>query len=93
MGLPSKGRLQLGLTFDRLSTKVAVVQIVVDKIDPADGFPSVLALRALADQLESELVDTALGLGWSWALIGEALNVSRQAVQKKHGPRIRGPID
>jgi hypothetical protein len=66
---------------------------VTDDIEPADGFRSVLALRALADQLEAELVDRALELGWSWALIGEALNVSRQAVQKKHGPRRRGPLD
>ena len=69
------------------------MQIVVDDIDPADGFRSVLALRGLADQLESELVDQALGTGWSWARIGEALNVTRQAVQKKHGPRLRGTAD
>jgi hypothetical protein len=69
------------------------MQIVVDDLQPADGFRAVLALRALADQMECELVDRALGLGWSWALIGEALNVSRQAVQKKHGPRLRGPRD
>ena len=69
------------------------MQIVVDDLNPADGFRSVLALRALADQMESELVDRAMVLGWSWALIGEALNVSRQAVQKKHGPRPRGPVD
>jgi hypothetical protein len=68
------------------------MQIAVDDIEPADGFRAVLALRTLADQLESELVDQALGLGWSWALIGEALDVSRQAVQKKHGPRLRGPV-
>ncbi len=67
--------------------------IAVDDLDPAEGFRSVLALRALADQLESELVVQALRSGWSWALIGEALDVSRQAVQKKHGPRLRGPVD
>ncbi len=67
------------------------MQLAVDELDPADGFRAVLALRALADAMEVELVDAALGLGWSWTLIGEALNVSRQAVQKKHGPRLRGP--
>lgn len=66
------------------------MSIAVDDLDPADGFRAVLGLRALADQMESELVDRALGLDWTWALIGEALNVSRQAVQKKHGPRLRG---
>ena len=67
------------------------MQVAVDDLDPASGFRAVLALRALADQMESELVDRALGLGWSWVLIGEALNVSRQAVQKKHGRRRRPP--
>ena len=69
------------------------MQIVVDDIDPADGFRSVLALRALADQMEAELVDQAFGADWSWVRIGEALNVTRQAVQKKHRPRLRGPAD
>jgi hypothetical protein len=64
------------------------MEIAVDAIDPNDGFRAVLALRALADQLESELVLEAIGADWSWAQIGEALNVSRQAVQKKHGPRL-----
>ncbi len=59
--------------------------IAVDDLDPADGFRAVFALRSLADQMETELVIDVLGLGWSWALIGEALNVSRQAAQKKHG--------
>jgi hypothetical protein len=62
------------------------VTIAIDRLDPADGFRAVIALRALADQMESEIVAQALGLGWSWTLIGEALNVSRQAAQKKHAP-------
>jgi hypothetical protein len=65
--------------------------IAVDDLDPAEGFRAVLALRSLADQMEAELVVRALGLGWSWALIGEALNVSRQAAQKKHGPLVARP--
>ena len=65
------------------------MHVTVDDLDPADGFRAVLALRALADQMESELVELAVERGWSWALIGEALNVSRQAVQKKHGSRRR----
>lgn len=63
--------------------------VAVDDLDPAEGFRAVLALRALADQLENEHVVKALGLGWSWALIGEALNVSRQAAQKKHAQALR----
>ena len=65
------------------------MRVAVDDLDAADGFRSVLALRALADQMESELVDLALEQGWSWALIGEALNVSRQAVHRKHAQRRR----
>jgi hypothetical protein len=63
-------------------------QTAVDDLGPNDGFRAVRALRALADDLEGEHVVRALGEGWSWARIAEALDVSRQAVQKKHGHRI-----
>jgi DNA-binding NarL/FixJ family response regulator len=63
-------------------------QAAVDNLDPNDGFRAVRALRCLADDLEGEHVVRALGEGWSWARIAEALDVSRQAVQKKHGHRI-----
>jgi hypothetical protein len=69
------------------------MDVAVDELEPSDGFRAVLALRSLADQMEGELVDRAIGLGWSWATIGEALNVSRQAVQKKHATRRRGSGD
>lgn len=63
-------------------------------IDPDDGLRAVVALRALADQLEDEHVERAVRQGWSWARIAEGLNVTRQAVHKKHGPRLRaGGID
>jgi len=61
---------------------------VVDGLSPNDGFRSVRALRVLADDLEAEHVVRALAGGWSWAQIAEALDVSRQAVQKKHSHRI-----
>ncbi|WP_116998774.1 helix-turn-helix domain-containing protein [Desertimonas flava] len=61
---------------------------VVDGLSHNDGFRSVRALRALADDLEAEHVVQALAAGWSWAQIAEALDVTRQAVQKKHGHRI-----
>ena len=47
-----------------------------------------MALRQLADQLEHEYVERALVSGWSWLQVAEALNVSRQAVHKKHFPRL-----
>ena len=59
--------------------------VAVDELEPSDGFRAVLALRALADQMEGELVDRAIDLGWSWAMIGEAL--------KKHATRRRGSGD
>ncbi len=60
----------------------------VDDLTPNDGFRAVQALRSLADELEAEHVVQALAEGWSWAQIAEALDVTRQAVQKKHGHRI-----
>lgn len=61
---------------------------VVDGLTPNDGFRAVQALRALADDLEAEHVVRALSEDWSWARIAEALDITRQAVQKKHGHRI-----
>ncbi len=66
-----------------------MTQIAVDRLDPDDGFRAVLALRALADALEDEHVVRALGDGWSWSRIAESLNVTRQAVHKKHSQRLR----
>lgn len=63
-----------------------------EKISPtgeiADDLAAVLALRALADQLEDAAVERALRAGWGWAHIAEALGVTRQAVHKKHLRRV-----
>jgi hypothetical protein len=59
------------------------------ELDPDDGLRAVVALRQLADRLEDDHVQRAIEQGWSWARIAEALNVTRQAVHKKHGPRLR----
>ncbi|MHA3703610.1 RNA polymerase subunit sigma-70 [Jatrophihabitans sp. YIM 134969] len=53
--------------------------------DPAVGLRAVRSLRALADRLESQHVQHARTLGWSWRDIAEALGVSRQAAHQKHG--------
>lgn len=63
--------------------------MTVDELGPGEGFRAVLALRALADAMEDEQVIVALGAGWTWNRIAEALNVTRQAVHKKHSPRLR----
>lgn len=66
-----------------------MAELMVDDLTPNDGFRAVRALRLLADDLEAEHVVRALGEGWSWAQVAEALDVTRQAVQKKHGHLIR----
>ena len=48
------------------------------------------ALRRLADRVEDAAVERALADGWSWTDVAEALGVTRQAVHKKHSPRLRG---
>ena len=57
--------------------------------DPADGLAAVVALRRLADQLEDSEVERAVRDGWTWAVIAEALGVTRQAVHKKHAKRLK----
>jgi DNA invertase Pin-like site-specific DNA recombinase len=53
--------------------------------DPGDGLRAVVALRALADRLETREVRRALDAGWTYAEVATALGVTRQAVHKKHG--------
>ena len=56
--------------------------------DPAVGLRGVVALRALADQLEFLHVQRARECGWAWQEIAVALGISRQAVHKKYGRRL-----
>lgn len=56
--------------------------------DPGDGLAAVVALRRLAGRLEDAAVEQAIGTGWSWAEVAEALGVTRQAVHKKHSHRL-----
>lgn len=55
--------------------------------DARTGLRAVVALRRLADSLEVLQVDNARRQGWSWQEIAEALEVSKQAVHKKHAGR------
>lgn len=55
--------------------------------DPDVGLRAVRSLHLLADRLESLQVERARELGWSWQAIADRLDVSRQAVHKKHARR------
>jgi DNA-directed RNA polymerase specialized sigma24 family protein len=57
--------------------------------DPREGLEAVVALRRLLEALEAAQVENAFIAGWSWAQIAEVLEVSKQAVHKKHARRIR----
>ena len=51
------------------------------------GLTAAVALRRLAERLEALQVDRARREGWSWQQIADALEVTRQAVDKKHARR------
>ncbi|MBT8224013.1 MAG: HTH domain-containing protein [Dactylosporangium sp.] len=59
--------------------------------DARTGLRAVLALRRLAETLETLQVANARRQGWSWQEIAEVLEVSRQAVHKKHAGRMPAP--
>lgn len=58
---------------------------------PAEAFAAVIALRRLAATLERASVDSALEQGWTWAQIGQALELSPQAAHKRLSPHKRSP--
>jgi ribosome-binding protein aMBF1 (putative translation factor) len=59
--------------------------------DPREGLRAALALRRLAEALETLQVRNARAQGWSWQDIAEALEVSKQAVHKKHAAHAPDP--
>jgi hypothetical protein len=81
------------LTTDRASTYVDGVSeatklaTAAGSRDPKVGLRAIAALRRLLEQLESLQVHNARDLGWSWQEIAAELNVSKQAVHKKHARR------
>lgn len=58
--------------------------------DPRVGLRAVFALRKLLETLEVLQVGNARKQGWSWQDIADALEVSKQAVHKKHAGRWPG---
>lgn len=67
-----------------MSTDTTAVAAAASSQDPAVGLQAVRALRALLESLEELQVGNARRHGWSWQQIAEVLQVSRQAVHKKH---------
>ena len=61
----------------------------IDGGEPQEALRAVSALRRLADQIERRAVLSARDAGWSWAQIGDALGVSRQAIHKRYGREAR----
>jgi uncharacterized protein YidB (DUF937 family) len=51
--------------------------------DPAEALAAVVALRRLADRIEREAVGSALGQGWPWSRIAQALGITKQAAHKR----------
>jgi hypothetical protein len=83
--LTSTGR-QLRLTF----VEPARLTAAAHDVDPHVGLGAVAALRRLVEQLEALQVDSARAAGWSWARIACELQVSKQAVHRKHAVRRLG---
>jgi Clp amino terminal domain, pathogenicity island component len=53
--------------------------------NPGRALPAVRRLRSELERVEEAQVSNALARGWSWARIGRALGVSRQAVHRRFG--------
>jgi hypothetical protein len=76
-----------------MSTIVDVVTEVAELVEAAGstdvrvGLRAAVALRRLAERLEALQVESARRQGWSWQQIADALEVTRQAVHKKHARR------
>jgi hypothetical protein len=56
--------------------------------NPTVGLRAALALRRLAERVETNQVAVARRQGWSWQQIGDALGVTRQSVHTKHGKEL-----
>lgn len=57
--------------------------------DPAAGLEAVAELRRRLATLEAGHVDDAIGRGWSWQRVAEALGVTKQAAHARHARRAR----
>lgn len=76
-----------------MSDTVTLAARAEQSADPADALRAVVALRERLDVLEARHVDGCLARGWSWAQVGRALRVSKQAAHRRHGRRPPAPVD
>lgn len=60
--------------------------------EPGKALGAIRQLRVELDSLEEAQVANALARGWSWARIGRALGVSRQAVHRKYSRCSPAPL-
>jgi hypothetical protein len=68
-------------------SEVTELAAAAGSADVRTGLRAVRALRRLAESLEMLQVDNARRQGWSWQEIADVLEVSKQAVHKKHAGR------
>ena len=64
-----------------------------DDRDPLDVLEAVRQARAQLEALETDCVRAALARGASWAAIGSALGVSRQAAHRRLAKRVAATSD
>ena len=57
--------------------------------DPEAALAAVVSLRRLAGRLELAAVTEAIAQGWTWAQVGEALDITAQAAHKKFASEVR----
>jgi len=60
--------------------------------EPGKALTAIRRLRLELDDLEEAQVANALSRGWSWARIGRALGVTRQAVHRKYSTCAPAPL-
>lgn len=60
--------------------------------NPGNGLEAIRRLRHELERAEEAQVANALASGWSWARIGRALGVSRQAVHRKYARCAPSPL-
>jgi hypothetical protein len=68
-------------------TEATELAAAAGSTDARTGLRAVVALRKLLEHLEVLQVSNARQQGWSWQEIADALEVSKQAVHKKHSGR------